>query len=100
MGSGHRGDPPPPAGTGGGAPRRRHMTVTAHGGRAIALVDVRSMFVSVERVLDPTLCGQPVIVLSNNDGCAVARSDEAKALGVVMGQPWFEISRKPHMAAV
>ncbi len=57
----------------------------------VALIDVRSMFVSVERVLDPSLCGVPVVVLSNNDGCAVSRSDEAKRLGVGMGQPWFQI---------
>lgn len=58
------------------------------------------MYVSVERVLDPTLRGQPVIVLSNNDGCAVSRSDEAKALGVGMGQPWFEIRERPQMERV
>ncbi len=69
-------------------------------GQAIALIDVRSMFVSVERVLEPRLAALPVIVLSNNDGCAVSRSDEAKALGVTMGQPWFEISRKPHLRSV
>jgi DNA polymerase V len=63
----------------------------------IALVDVRSMFVSVERVLDPTLRDRAVIVLSNNDGCAVARSDEAKALGVQMGDPWFQLREKPHL---
>ncbi|WP_256328856.1 Y-family DNA polymerase [Nocardioides sp. YR527] len=61
---------------------------------------MRSMYVSVERVLDPTLRGAPTIVLSNNDGCAVARSDEAKALGIAMGQPWFEIRERPHLAAV
>jgi len=66
----------------------------------VALIDVRSMFVSCERVIDPTLQGRPVIVLSNNDGCAVSRSDEAKALGIVMGRPWFEIQRDPHYAAV
>jgi DNA polymerase V len=66
----------------------------------VALVDVRCMFVSVERVLDPTLVGRPVIVLSNNDGCAVSRSDEAKALGVAMGQPWFEIRERPHLDPV
>lgn len=70
------------------------------GGQAIALIDVRSMFVSVERVLEPRLQGLPVVVLSNNDGCAVSRSDEAKALGVTMGQPWFEISRKPTLRSV
>lgn len=66
-------------------------------GEPIALVDVRCMFVSVERVLDPRLRGRPVIVLSNNDGCAVSRSDEAKALGVAMGDPWFQLREKPHL---
>ncbi|CAM3289022.1 hypothetical protein NODU109028_09565 [Nocardioides dubius] len=56
------------------------------------------MFVSVERVLDPRLQGKPVIVLSNNDGCAVSRSDEAKQLGVAMGYPWFKLREKPHLA--
>jgi DNA polymerase V len=56
-----------------------------------ALVDGNNFYVSCERVFRPTLIGRPVIVLSNNDGCAIARSDEAKALGVKMGQPWFEI---------
>jgi len=58
---------------------------------AIALVDCNNFYVSCERVFDPTLVGKPVIVLSNNDGCAVARSNEAKALGIKMGQPFFEI---------
>jgi DNA polymerase V len=43
-----------------------------------------------ESVFRPSLVGRPVVVLSNNDGCAVARSDEAKALGIKMGQPWFQ----------
>ncbi|MGL3808133.1 Y-family DNA polymerase [Paeniglutamicibacter sp. R2-26] len=54
-------------------------------------MDVNSFYVSCERAFDPTLIGRPVIVLSNNDGCAVARSDEAKALGVEMGAPWFKL---------
>lgn len=58
----------------------------------IAHVDVNSFYVSCERAFDPTLIGRPVIVLSNNDGCAVARSDEAKALGVEMGAPWFKVA--------
>lgn len=57
----------------------------------IALVDVNSFFASCERVLHPDLDGRPVVVLSNNDGCVVARSAEAKALGVEMGVPWFKI---------
>ncbi|MGX5872977.1 Y-family DNA polymerase [Burkholderia gladioli] len=49
------------------------------------------MYVSCERVFRPDLIGKPVIVLSNNDGCAVARSQEAKDLNVKMGQPWFQV---------
>lgn len=55
-----------------------------------ALVDGNNFYVSCERVFRPSLNGRPVVVLSNNDGCAIARSDEAKALGVKMGQPWFQ----------
>jgi len=56
-----------------------------------ALVDVNNFYVSCERVFQPHLEGQPVVVLSNNDGCAVARSSEVKALGVKMGTPWFKL---------
>lgn len=59
--------------------------------RAIALIDCNNFYVSCERVFNPRLEGKPVVVLSNNDGCAVARSNEVKALGVKMGQPWFEL---------
>lgn len=55
-----------------------------------ALVDGNNFYVSCERAFRPALVGRPVVVLSNNDGCAIARSNEAKALGVKMGQPWFE----------
>ncbi len=57
----------------------------------IALVDVNNFFVSCERVFNPRLQGRPVVVLSSNDGCAVARSNEVKALGVKMGAPWFRM---------
>jgi DNA polymerase V len=57
----------------------------------IALVDCNNFFVSCERVFDSRLEGKPVIVLSNNDGCAIARSNEAKALGIKMGANFFEI---------
>ncbi len=50
-----------------------------------ALVDCNNFYVSCERMFDPSLNGKPVIVLSNNDGCAISRSDEAKALGIEMG---------------
>ena len=56
-----------------------------------ALVDGNNFYVSCERVFRPSLNGRPVIVLSNNDGCAIARSNEAKALGIKMGAPWFQI---------
>jgi DNA polymerase V len=56
-----------------------------------ALVDGNNFYVSCERVFRPSLCGRPVVVLSNNDGCAIARSNEAKALGIKMGDPWFKI---------
>ena len=56
-----------------------------------ALVDCNNFYVSCERVFNPKLEGRPVIVLSNNDGCAVARSEEAKALGIEMATPAFMI---------
>ncbi|WP_335952372.1 Y-family DNA polymerase [Acinetobacter pittii] len=55
------------------------------------LIDVNNMYVSCERVFDPSLNDKPVIVLSNNDGCAVARSNESKALGIKMGVPLFQV---------
>lgn len=57
----------------------------------IALIDCNNFYVSCERVFDQKLVGVPVIVLSNNDGCAVARSEEAKSLGIKMGVPLFQI---------
>ena len=56
-----------------------------------ALVDCNNFYVSCERVFRPDLLTRPVIVLSNNDGCVVARSNEAKALGIGMGEPYFKI---------
>ena len=57
----------------------------------IALVDCNNFYASCERVFCPSLVGKPVVVLSNNDGCVVARSNEAKALGIAMGVPLFKI---------
>jgi DNA polymerase V len=57
-----------------------------------ALVDVNNFFVSCERIFQPELEGKPVVVLSNNDGCVVARSNEAKALSIKMGVPVFKIA--------
>ena len=53
----------------------------------VALVDCNNFYASCERVFQPGLRGRPVVVLSNNDGCVIARSNEAKALGVAMGEP-------------
>lgn len=55
-----------------------------------ALVDCNNFFVSCERTLDPTLENKPVVVLSNNDGCVVSRSREAKKLGIPMAAPAFK----------
>jgi len=64
------------------------------------LVDGNNFYVSCERAFDPTLIGKPVIVLSNNDGCAIARSAEAKALGVKMGEVWHLSKRRPEFRGV
>lgn len=61
--------------------------------RAFALVDVNNFYVSCERVFNPKLRHRPVVVLSNNDGCVISRSAEAKALGIAMGAPWFKIRK-------
>ena len=59
--------------------------------RSIALIDVNNFYVSCERVFNPKLENKPVVVLSNNDGCAISRSNEAKELGIKMGTPWFKL---------
>lgn len=61
-----------------------------HPTRSFALADCNNFYVSCERVFDPSLRGVPVVVLSNNDGCVIARSAEAKAIGVGMGEPAFK----------
>ena len=65
-----------------------------------ALVDCNNFYASCERVFRPALNGQPVVVLSNNDGCIVARSAEAKALGIPMAKPWFKIEAAMRAAGV
>ena len=76
------------------------MTHTEAPRRLLALVDCRSFYASCERVFDPSLAGVPVVVLSNNDGCVIARSAEAKAAGVAMGAPYFkEKARLAQMGA-
>ena len=59
-----------------------------------ALVDCNNFYASCEKLFDPTLKDKPVVVLSNNDGCVVARSAEVKALGIPMGVPWFKIQQE------
>ena len=58
--------------------------------QSFALVDCNNFYVSCERIFRPDLARVPMVILSNNDGCVVSRSNEAKALGIKMGQPWFE----------
>lgn len=65
-----------------------------------ALVDGNNFYVSCERVFRPSLQRRPVVVLSNNDGCAISRSDEAKALGVKMAQPHFEFRHLEEQAGL
>jgi DNA polymerase V len=66
----------------------------------IALLDGNNFYASCERVFRPSLRGVPLVVLSNNDGCAISRSDEAKALGIRMGAPWFQIRHLQEQAGL
>ena len=65
------------------------MSSTQHT-RKIALIDCNSFYVSCERLFNPKIRKKPVVVLSNNDGCIISRSNEAKALGIKMGEPYFK----------
>ena len=68
--------------------------------KSIALIDVNNFYVSCERVFNPKLENKPVLVLSNNDGCAISRSNEAKELGIKMGTPWFKFKEFAKQANV
>ena len=59
--------------------------------KKIALIDCNSFYVSCERLFKPKLLNKPIVVLSNNDGCVISRSNEAKALGIKMGEPFFKV---------
>jgi Nucleotidyltransferase/DNA polymerase involved in DNA repair len=59
--------------------------------KKLALVDCNSFYVSCERLFNPKMQNKPVVVLSNNDGCVISRSNEAKALGIRMGEPYFKV---------
>ena len=61
----------------------------------LALLDCNSFYASCERAFRPDLAGQPIVVLSNNDGCVIARSQEARARGIAMGAPWHLIRNTP-----
>jgi DNA polymerase V len=63
-------------------------------GQATVLIDGNNFYASCEAVVDPAVIGRPLVVLSNNDGCIVSRSAEARALGIRMGQPWFQVQRQ------
>ena len=60
---------------------------------SIALIDCNSFYASCERVFNPKLLGKPIVVLSNNDGCIITRSSEAKDLGIKMGDPYFKAKK-------
>lgn len=66
----------------------------------IALIDGNSFYCSCERAFAPELRRAPLIVLSNNDGCVIARSNEAKDLGLKMGEPWHIASKRPELAPI
>ena len=68
--------------------------------RIYGLIDGNSFYASCERAFAPELLGQPVVVLSNNDGCAIARSAEAKALGIKMGDPWHLVRGRRELRGV
>ena len=59
--------------------------------KKIALVDCNSFYVSCERLFNPKIQNVPVVVLSNNDGCVISRSAEAKKIGIKMGEPYFKV---------
>ena len=61
--------------------------------KSIALIDCNSFYASCERIFKPKLLGKPIVVLSNNDGCIITRSKEAKLLGIKMGEPYFKVKK-------
>jgi len=68
--------------------------------RVYGLIDGNSFYCSCEAAFDPALRGLPVVVLSNNDGCAIARSADARALGIKAGDPWHLIRNRREMRDV
>ena len=84
---GRRSDP-------GAAEQAANPAARPASGMAIVLIDGNNFYASCEAALDPSLRGRPLVVLSNNDGCIVARSAEARALGLAMGTPYFKVRRE------
>ena len=70
------------------------MSLTRPNRPVFALADANSFYASCEKVFRPDLRNSPVVVLSNNDGCVIAQSREAKALGIRMAGPWFEVEER------
>jgi len=68
--------------------------------RAFAIADCNNFYVSCEQVFQPELRGKPTVVLSNNDGCVIARSGEARAMGIAMGEPYFKVRARMGKGAV
>lgn len=68
-----------------------NLSGSGHDVPVFALVDCNNFYASCEKLFDPKLKDRPVVVLSNNDGCVVARSAEVKKLGIPMGAPWFKL---------
>ncbi|KMM17704.1 nucleotidyltransferase, partial [Synechococcus sp. GFB01] len=75
-------------------PNGSALHAPANGRQATVLIDGNNFYASCEAVVDPAVIGRPLVVLSNNDGCIVSRSAEARALGIRMGQPWFQVQRQ------
>ena len=67
------------------------MSFTNNSKNKVALIDCNSFYVSCERLFNPKIQNVPVVVLSNNDGCIISRSIEAKKIGIKMGEPYFKI---------
>jgi len=80
----------------------KHLKIYKAKNRLKAIIDCNSFYAACERVFEPSLHGRPVVVLSNNDGCIVSRTDEAKALGIQMAGPYYEAKEilKQHKVAV
>lgn len=65
-----------------------------------ALIDANSFYCSCERAFNPKLRNQPLVVLSNNDGCAIALTREAKDLGLKMGEPYHLVAKRPELKPI